>query len=82
MMSHLTNAPATVEIKDGVVKMATGGYSSVYLETPDIARPLTEGECHGTLRVLSEDFEVEVELDAADIDALMDGLHHARERER
>lgn len=77
---NVTDATATVGIVDDRISMMAEGEVNVYLNTPD-CQPLSRDETHATLRVSGDDYRAKVELDAAQLDALVDELTAAQQGE-
>ena len=70
----------TLSIVDGRVAMSADGDATVRLSHPEHT-PLSGAETHATLKVSGEDFRAEVELNAEELDALGDAVHHAQRRD-
>jgi hypothetical protein len=75
-----TDVDTSVGIVDGRVSMSADGDADLLVETPD-TQPLSSIETHATLRISGDDYRAEIDLDADDLDWLVDVLKQAKEGE-
>ena len=73
-----TDVDTAAAIVDGRVAMTADGDADLLVETPD-RQPLSAIETHATLRVSGDDYRAEIDLDADDLEWLVDALQQAQE---
>lgn len=67
--AKLEDVATEVEVHQGAITITGGDDASIYVDFPE-NKPLARGETHAQLRVTADRFDVEIELNAVQLDAL------------
>jgi len=65
------------EITDGKLTMKDSGEANLYVSWPE-NKPLSGIETHLELRIVTEDVEIQLQLDASQMDRLADTIYYAQ----
>lgn len=65
------------EITDGKLTMKDSGEAKLYVSLPE-NKPLSGIETHLELRIVTEDVEIQLQLDASQMDRLADTIYYAQ----
>lgn len=75
--AKLEDISTAVEVHQGAITITGNGDSKLYIDYPE-TKPLSGSETHAQLRIVENRFDVEIELDARQLDALADAIYHVQ----